>query len=54
MSLRNADFQINFKMAPILELGNEIFLVSRNFFVSFGFENECKNEFHDNNEESCS
>ena len=34
---------------------NEICLVSRKFFfMNFGFKNECRNEFKDNNEKLCS
>ena len=33
---------------------NEIFLVSKNFFVNLDFKNECQNEFQDNNEKSSS
>ena len=32
----------------------KFFLVPSNFFMNFDFKNECKNEFKDNNEKSCS
>ena len=32
----------------------KFFWCQRIFFVYYDFKNECKNEFEDNNEESCS